>query len=60
MKWAFSGVYGSCDLDGFGLLWEELGRVQSDCEVLWCVGGDFNAIWHPGERLGASRMTSHM
>lgn len=24
------------------------------------MGGDFNAIRHPGERLGASRITRHM
>lgn len=61
--WAFSSVYGSCDQGHqaeFGLLWVELSNIRSDWDVPWCVGGDLNVIWYPGERLGASTMTRHM
>lgn len=38
----------------------ELGSMMVKWRVSWCVGGDFNAIRFPVERLGALRMISQM
>ena len=44
-EWAFSGVYGpNVDADR-SILWEELARVRSWWEVLWCIGGDFLTLF---------------
>lgn len=42
------------------LLWEELSGVCSWWGVLWCVGGDFNIVCYPFERLGSNRISSDM
>ena len=39
-------------------MWEELAGVVTWWGVPWVVGGDFNAIRFPSERLGASHFTS--
>uniref|UniRef100_A0A2N9J257 Reverse transcriptase domain-containing protein n=1 Tax=Fagus sylvatica TaxID=28930 RepID=A0A2N9J257_FAGSY len=41
-------------------MWEELAGVVTWWGVPWVVGGDFNAIRFPSERLGASHFTSSM
>ena len=59
-EWAFSGVYGpNIDADR-GLLWEELAGVNSWWGVPWCIGGDFNVIKFPSEKLGVGRHTGAM
>jgi hypothetical protein len=58
--WAFSGVYGPNINRERITMWEELAGVASWWGVPWVVGGDFNAIRFPSERLGASHFTSSM
>lgn len=58
-EWAFTGVCGPCDPTAFGLLREDLCKVHGEWKVLWCVGGDFNVVRCPAERLGMRRMTHH-
>lgn len=36
------------------------GHIENEWQVPWCIGGDFNAIRFPSEKLGASRMTHQM
>ena len=38
-------------------MWEELIGLISWCDVPWCLGGDFNIIRFPSERLGAASCT---
>uniref|UniRef100_A0A2N9IY01 Reverse transcriptase domain-containing protein n=1 Tax=Fagus sylvatica TaxID=28930 RepID=A0A2N9IY01_FAGSY len=60
LEWTFSGVYGpNVDADR-GLLWEELAGFHSWWGVLWCIGGDFNVVRFPNEKLGAGRHTGAM
>jgi exonuclease III len=59
-EWAFSGVYGpNADAERF-TLWEELAGVRSWWDVPWCIGGDFNVMRFPSEKLGGGRVTSAM
>jgi exonuclease III len=59
-RWAFAGVYGpNIDSDRL-LLWDELSNLMDRWEVPWCIGGDFNAIRFPSERLGNSRFVPAM
>jgi hypothetical protein len=37
------------------VLWDELVGIMSWWEKPWCIGGDFNAIRYPSERLGDTR-----
>ena len=60
VEWAFSGVYGPHNSADRGLLWEELSGVHGWWEVPWVVGGDFNVVRYPSERLGAVQLTSGM
>ena len=59
-EWAYSGVYGpNVDADR-GILWEELAGVHSWWGVPWCIGGDFNVVRFPSEKLRAGRNTRAM
>jgi exonuclease III len=59
-EWAFSGVYGpNLDVDRF-ILWDELAGVRSWWGVPWCIGGDFNVVRFPSEKLRAGRLTRAM
>ena len=59
-EWAFLGVYGpNADAERF-ILWEELAGVRSWWGVPWCIGGDFNVVRFPSEKLGGGRFTSAM
>jgi hypothetical protein len=58
--WAFSGVYGpNLDVDR-SILWDELAGVRSWWGVPWCIGGDFNVVRFPSEKLRAERLTRAM
>ena len=58
--WTFSGVYGPHVDNERRLMWDELSGVHHWWEVPWCVGGDFNVVRFPSERLGAAGYTSSM
>ena len=49
--WAFTGVYGPNSDRDRSFFWEELSSLCSWWDVPWCVGGDFNVVWFPSERL---------
>jgi len=59
-EWAFTGIYGPKSMTDGRFLWEELARVFSWWSVPWCVGGDFNVVRFPSERLGAEAFASTM
>jgi hypothetical protein len=58
--WAFFGVYGPNINRERNVMWEELAGVASWWGVPWIVGGDFNAVRFPLERLGAMHFTPTM
>ena len=53
-------MYGPNDDNDRQLLWDELVGIMNLWEVAWCIGGDFNAIRYPSERVGAARSSSPM
>ena len=58
--WAFTSVYGPDSDRDRQLLWEELAGIHSWWNVPWCIGGDFNVVRFPSERLGANSFSSAM
>ena len=60
LKWAFTGVYGPNLNKKRRNMWEELTGLISWWDLLWCLGGDFNIIRFPSERLGAASYTRAM
>uniref|UniRef100_A0A2N9GXK7 Reverse transcriptase domain-containing protein n=1 Tax=Fagus sylvatica TaxID=28930 RepID=A0A2N9GXK7_FAGSY len=58
--WAFSGVYGPNINRERDIMWEELAGVASWWGVPWVVGGDFNVVRFPSERLGMTHFTPAM
>jgi hypothetical protein len=58
--WAFSGVYGPNINSERDIMWEELAGVASWWGVPWVIGGDFNVVRFPSERLCATHFTPAM
>ena len=59
-EWAFTGIYGPNLNRKRQFMWEELAGLISWWNLPWCLGGDFNVIHFPSERLGAGRFTRCM
>ena len=59
-EWAFTGIYGPNLNRNRQFMWEELAGLNSWWNLPWCLGGDFNVIRFPSERLGAGRFTRCM
>ena len=59
-EWAFTGVYGPNLNNRRRLMWEELTGLISWWDLPWCLGGDFNIIGFPSERLGAASFSRAM
>ena len=59
-EWAFTGIYGPNLNRERQFMWEELAGLISLWNLPWCLGGDFNIIHFPSERLGASRLSRCM
>ena len=59
-EWAFTGVYGPNLNKRRRKMWEELTGLISWWDLPWCIGGDFNIIRFPLERLGAASCTRAM
>lgn len=58
--WAFTSVYGP-NLDNMQhLMWEELVGITSWWDLPWVVGGDFNVVHFPPNRLRAEKFTQAM
>ncbi|KAL4600472.1 hypothetical protein ACB092_11G201200, partial [Castanea dentata] len=53
-EWAFTGVYGPNLNKRRRLMWEEQTGLITWGDLQWCLGGDFNIIRFPKERLGAT------
>lgn len=60
IKWAFTGVYGPVNYNLKEKLWDELSAVAFRRDAPWCVGGDFNVIRFPVERLGCNSISRNM
>ena len=59
-EWVFTGVYGPNLNNRRRLMWEELIGLVSLWDLPWCLGGDFNIIRFPSERLGAASFSRAM
>jgi hypothetical protein len=59
-EWAYSGVYGPIRAGERSLMWEELAGIASWWAVPWCVGGDFNILRYPSERVGPTTISHSM
>jgi hypothetical protein len=60
LVWVFEGVYGPNDDGDRRVLWDELAGLMSWWEMPWCIGGDFNVVRFPSERLGDSGYSAAM
>ncbi|XP_050281855.1 uncharacterized protein LOC126722746 [Quercus robur] len=61
VDWSYLGSCGASSGDlVMRLLWEELCGLDSWWSVSWCVGGDFNVVRFPSERLGSNSFTTAM
>ena len=58
--WMFSGVYGPVERNLKEIFWEELGSIRGWWEGPWCLGGDFNEIFSPSERVRGGNITPPM
>jgi hypothetical protein len=43
-----------------GLMWDELSGIHSWWDVSWCLGGDFNVVRFPSERVGSNHFSPAM
>ena len=59
-QWWISSVYGPNSPRLRSMLWDELGFLCGFCGSHWCMGGDFNVIRSPAEKLNGNRLTSSM
>ncbi len=58
--WMFSGVYGPNVDSNRGLMWDKLAGIRSWWDVPWCLGGDFNVVRFPSERVGSDHFSPAM
>ena len=56
----FTGVYGPNIVRDRGLMWDELAGIHCWWDVPWCLGGDFNVVRFPSERVSASNFSPLM
>ncbi|KAL0912360.1 hypothetical protein M5K25_018326 [Dendrobium thyrsiflorum] len=54
IHFAASFVYASSSRYHRKMLWEQISHFHSICSIPWLVGGDFNTISNPSERIGGS------
>ena len=59
-QWIFSRVYGPVERSFKEFFWEELGAIKGRWVGPWCLGGDFNEILFPNERLIGGRLSPAM
>ena len=59
-KWWCTSVYNPNRSSPRSLFWEQLSNVCGFCAPYWCMGGDFNAVRFPSDKLGGGRVTSSM
>ena len=58
--WMFSGVYEPVIDRDRRLMWDELAGIRSWWDVPWCLGGDFNVVRFPSEKVGSVNFTAAM
>lgn len=59
-KWLLTAVYGPDDGQRRKELWKELNEVRGCWNGAWCIGGDWNIIRFPSERLEGCRWNEDM
>ena len=60
VEWWFSGVYGPCRARDRKELWEELAGLFGLCGDRGCLGGNFNVVRYPSEKIGGGSVTRSM
>lgn len=55
-----SSVYGSPQTARRRDFWAELSLLRGRWSGAWCIGGDWNAVRYPSERLGSTQFTLDM
>nr|XP_009761079.1 PREDICTED: uncharacterized protein LOC104213303 [Nicotiana sylvestris] len=60
VEWGFGGVYGPVGEGSKVFFWEELANMMGEWDIPWFLGGDFNTIKFPEERLGCSMISRAM
>ena len=58
--WGLIEVYSSNEGNVKSDLFEELVTFMSNCDIPWCLGGDFSVVRFPSERSTGGRLTSAM
>uniref|UniRef100_A0A2N9EVU3 Reverse transcriptase domain-containing protein n=1 Tax=Fagus sylvatica TaxID=28930 RepID=A0A2N9EVU3_FAGSY len=56
----FTGVYGPNINSDRRLMWDELAGIRNWWDVPWCLGGDFNMVRFPVERVGSANFSTSM
>ncbi|KAI0498689.1 hypothetical protein KFK09_019587 [Dendrobium nobile] len=59
MQCCASFIYAASSRYNMRVLWNQLSQFNSVCNLPWMVGGDFNTISNPDERLGGSFPNHH-
>lgn len=59
-KWLLTTVYGPNNSQRRMELWSVLDIIKGRWNSAWCIGGDWNIIRYPSEKLGSSRATGDM
>ncbi|KAL0922716.1 hypothetical protein M5K25_006726 [Dendrobium thyrsiflorum] len=59
LNYCASFVYAASSRSGRKFLWEQLTDFHSIYNLPWLVGGDFNSISNPSERIGGSTPVYH-
>ena len=59
-KWLPTSVYGPNDNQRRKEFWRELDMIRGRWKGSWCIGGDWNVIRFPNERLGGRRTSGNM
>lgn len=59
-KWLLTSVYGPKNSKRRMEFRKELVMIRGRWNGAWCIGGDWNVIRFPSERLGGSKITNDM
>ena len=49
-------MYGLNSIAQRQYMWQDMRLIVGSIEGAWCVMGDFNAVMHPGERIGGEEV----
>lgn len=59
-KWLLTSLYGPNSSEKRKEFWNELDMIRRRWNGPWCIGGDWNIIRFPSEKLGGTRISADM